>query len=450
MTWPRTPRRYWAFISYSWRDKPYAATLHRRLERFTIPSSMRKVVAQQWVLPANRLRPVFRDDEEMAISGALGQRLRDAIDGSAAMVLLASPDSAASRYVNEEVAHFLSTRGVDRLIVIAIGGTTHEPPIWPPALRDVGPGLLWVDCRGHRQPDRRELVRVVAAILDVNVDTLWGRHRRRQRRIAAAVGAAALALVATFGYLVIDQQASQRQSVASEQRAQENQRLAESSQKLSPEAQRTAFEKYLTAQKLDLLKQLDPDAVEADLAYKVVRADDVSHDGLLDYVVIDETPMSCGSGGCAYNVYLTEEPGKYVDALALLGADNPQIRERDGEVDVVASGPFVNGQPLYVVYQLAGKKYELAEYLFCDGVALDFCNEPISFTAVDADDYTVSTGAVALARPETSAPPAELNATMDPSTFEPRVLGVSTDGQWYAVSMWKGYAGFVPARAVSG
>ena len=124
--------RYWAFLSYSWADRPRARSLHRRLERFVIPRHVRLAIDQQGP-SSTRLRPVFRDDDEMPASGPLDQRLKDAINDAVAMVLLASPTSAASHYVNLEVDHFVTTHKVDPLVIIAVGEDTIRLPELPRA-----------------------------------------------------------------------------------------------------------------------------------------------------------------------------------------------------------------------------------------------------------------------------------------------------------------------------
>ena len=99
---------YWGFISYSWKDKSFASRLHRKLERFVIPRRLRVQFGGTHVRPARRLRPIFRDADEMTMTGRLSDRLRSAIAESATLVLLASPDAARSAYVNDEVEYFLA------------------------------------------------------------------------------------------------------------------------------------------------------------------------------------------------------------------------------------------------------------------------------------------------------------------------------------------------------
>jgi hypothetical protein len=50
-----------------------------------------------------QLRPIFRDRHDFDAGGTLGEQTIAAIDAAGAMILLASPASASSRPVNDEV-----------------------------------------------------------------------------------------------------------------------------------------------------------------------------------------------------------------------------------------------------------------------------------------------------------------------------------------------------------
>src|SRR5262245_38768760 len=99
-------RKYWAFLSYSHRDEKTAQWLHRALEGFRVPRRLRERANERGVeLPA-RLHPVFRDRDELPTAGDLGSVIERALDESSCLVVLCSPHSAASRWVNEEVRRF--------------------------------------------------------------------------------------------------------------------------------------------------------------------------------------------------------------------------------------------------------------------------------------------------------------------------------------------------------
>jgi hypothetical protein len=275
-------RRYWAFLSYSWADRSHARSLHRKLERFVIPRHVRRAVDQRGPSSA-RLRPVFRDDDEMPASGPLDRSLKDAINDAVAMVLLASPNSATSHYVNLEVDHFVTTQNIDHLIIIAVSEDRIRLQL-PIALEDRIGNPIWVDQCGGRRLDRRGLVRIAATVIGVDFDMLWRRHVRRLRWFIALWCALAVVVTATVGTAVWQQRTTQQRS---------------------PEQQRAQFLDWL---ELEALRS-DPTISSSDFKFNIVRVDDLDNDGLLDYFVLNEMPGFCGSGGCTLEVYLTKSPG---------------------------------------------------------------------------------------------------------------------------------------------
>ena len=83
-------RKYYAFISYSHRDKARAKRLYRRLERYRLPPKL--VKARQDALP-RRLSPIFLDDEEM-MGTSVKQGMRRGLSQSRFLVVVCSPNSA--------------------------------------------------------------------------------------------------------------------------------------------------------------------------------------------------------------------------------------------------------------------------------------------------------------------------------------------------------------------
>ena len=106
-----------AFISYSHAaDGRIAPAVERGLQR----------LAKPW----NRLRAmsVFRDQSDLALTPGLWSTISTALDGSNYFILLACPESAASVWVNREVAHWCDTKGTDHLLVVVTGGELAWDP----------------------------------------------------------------------------------------------------------------------------------------------------------------------------------------------------------------------------------------------------------------------------------------------------------------------------------
>ena len=102
--------RFDAFISYSHADRQVAAGLQKGLAR--IGRRMGRL---------NALR-VFRDATDLTASPDLWGKVRAALEDSRYLVVLLSPASKTSVWVNREVAFWLESRGPDRLMLVTVGG----------------------------------------------------------------------------------------------------------------------------------------------------------------------------------------------------------------------------------------------------------------------------------------------------------------------------------------
>lgn len=196
--------RYAAFISYSHQDAAWARWLHRALERYRVPGRLAGNAGEYGTVP-ERLRPVFRDREELTSAGDLGERIRTAITESAAMIVLCSPAAAKSPWVDREIRAFRRQHGSQRLHAAIVAG--DPPACFPPALcDDTGGNMLEpiaADLREGRDGKRLARLKLVAGLLGVGLDDLRRREYQRQQRRLLAIAAGALAGMALTGYLAI-------------------------------------------------------------------------------------------------------------------------------------------------------------------------------------------------------------------------------------------------------
>src|SRR5436305_7488930 len=87
---PRLHTRYYAFLSYSHKDKDLADWLHRELERFCVPRALRGRLTANGVVP-KRLTPIFRDDHELAAAGDLAGGIQATLAVSQYLTVSSSP-----------------------------------------------------------------------------------------------------------------------------------------------------------------------------------------------------------------------------------------------------------------------------------------------------------------------------------------------------------------------
>jgi tetratricopeptide (TPR) repeat protein len=194
--------RYSAFISYNHRDREWAKWLHRALEHYRVPKRLWGRPAPWGELGA-RLPPVFRDRDELATSADLAASVRAALAEAATLVVICSPNSARSRWVDEEIRTFIA-QGRARLIrLIIVDGEPHSgdpaTECLPPSLVQEGaPEPLAADVRAEADGKQGAKLKVLAGILDVPYDELRQREAaRRQRRLIA------LATAASVGFLIM-------------------------------------------------------------------------------------------------------------------------------------------------------------------------------------------------------------------------------------------------------
>ena len=184
---------YDLFISYSRADEAMASLLQRELQRFA--------------KPAFRLRGlrVFRDNDSLSANPALWDSIVGALGASRHLLVLASPEAAASQWVNREVEHWRSIRppGDSLLLAVTRGEVVWDPTLGafdarsstalPPALLDAfAEEPRYVDLRGAESTRARggKDPRIAAAVADLAAplhgrpkDQLVGEDLRQHRRL---------------------------------------------------------------------------------------------------------------------------------------------------------------------------------------------------------------------------------------------------------------------------
>jgi len=113
--------RYRAYISYSHKDEAWAAWLHRALESYHVPRNLVGKKARAGNVPA-RIRPVFRDRDDLSSATDLEITVKQALADSENLIVVCSPDAAASHWVKEEIRYFARLGRVDRIFCIIVGG----------------------------------------------------------------------------------------------------------------------------------------------------------------------------------------------------------------------------------------------------------------------------------------------------------------------------------------
>ncbi len=214
-------RRYWAFISYSHKDRHWARWLHRALEGYVVPRRLVGLETTAGQVP-RRLRPIFRDREELPVHADLRERVNSALLQSSCLIVVCSPDAARSTWVRDEIVRFKSLHGESRVFAVIVGGTPKAgsttggqvEECFPDALRfHIDPNgsltetpaeIIAADLRPHGDGRRLARLKVVAGVLGVELDDLVRRDALRRGRQLTTLSVASIAVALVMGALAVE------------------------------------------------------------------------------------------------------------------------------------------------------------------------------------------------------------------------------------------------------
>jgi WD40 repeat protein len=225
----RNDKLYKAFISYSHAvDRQLAPALKSALQRFARP----------WY--ALRAMRVFHDTTNLSVSPDLWGAIEAVLKEVEFLLLLASPEAAASKWVRKELVTFAATGRAANIVLVLTAGELH----WDDDTGDFDwntttalPRLarplfarqpLFIDMRWARQPTqldlgdprfRSDIASISSALLGVELDELVERdiiERRRSLRIARAaviaLAALSLGVLASSALFVVQRDIAQAEA----------------------------------------------------------------------------------------------------------------------------------------------------------------------------------------------------------------------------------------------
>jgi tetratricopeptide (TPR) repeat protein len=215
---PSNSLRYRAFISYSHKDKAIATWLHATLERYRLPNKLVGNITSVGAVP-KRLSPIFRDQDELPASGNLGTELQNALANSLFLIVICSPASARSKWVNEEIRQFKMLHGSDKVLALVVDGEPNpkieavEHECFAPALKCVvAPNgeltdklcePIAADLRKKADGKRLATLKLISGLTALRLDDLVQREAARRMRTLVRISAASfLAAVFAVGLAV--------------------------------------------------------------------------------------------------------------------------------------------------------------------------------------------------------------------------------------------------------
>ncbi len=182
------PKSYDAFISYSHQDLKWGKWLQKRLENYRIPAEFRK---------DGKHLHIFRDQTDLA-GVELHSSLQRALEASRYLIVLCSPASAKSPWVDEEIRTFRDLGGAERIIPFIVGGEPEsddpDRECFPEALRSLEDmELLGINIQEIGKS--KATLKLISVLLDVRLNRLADRDRQRRLRTGLIAGASGLIAV---------------------------------------------------------------------------------------------------------------------------------------------------------------------------------------------------------------------------------------------------------------
>lgn len=175
-------KEYFAFISYKREDEKWAKWLAEELEHYHLPTTLNGKE-----LPKN-LRPIFRDVDELC-AGNLPEQIFHALSISKNLIVVCSPRSAKSEWVNKEIEDFIKIKGgkADNIYPFIIDGAPFSKDVdkecFPEKLRSLPEKEERLGGNINEQGGRNAaVVKIIAGILGIGFDSLWQKYEREKRK----------------------------------------------------------------------------------------------------------------------------------------------------------------------------------------------------------------------------------------------------------------------------
>ena len=204
-------REYKAFISYRHlpTDMETAKMLHRRIERYTVLKELRADGQKH-------LGRVFRDQDELPLSGNLSESIQNALDHSEYLIVVCTPETQNSMWVINEITYFIRRHGRDHVLAVLADGTqkTSFPKELTVVSDDDGNPMSYIEPlaaniaadspAGRKKLFRTESLRILAALIGCNYDDLYKREQRYRRRKIGSILIAALLVICCFFAMLLN------------------------------------------------------------------------------------------------------------------------------------------------------------------------------------------------------------------------------------------------------
>ena len=186
-------KHYKAFISYSHKDSKFADWLHKEIESWSVPKDLIGRETNTGKVPP-KIRPIFKDRDDFSGGHSLQEATLNALANSSFLLVICSPNSANSQYVNEEVRQFKLMGKADRIIPIILAGEPNnkEQECFPDTVKfnltksgELSQQLaepIAPDVRDKGDGKKRAVAKIIAGLLGVAFDEIIRREEQAQKK----------------------------------------------------------------------------------------------------------------------------------------------------------------------------------------------------------------------------------------------------------------------------
>ncbi len=206
--------RYKAFISYSHADEAWARWLHRAIEAYHLPRNLVGLKTAMGEVPA-RIKPVFRDRDELSSASNLGDTVKQALSDSENLIVVCSPSGASSIWVREEIREFIRLGRRDRIFCVIVDGEASASgsiaAVFPDAIAEAGmEEPLAADVRKWADGKQLAKLKLISGMLGISLDQLRRRELQKRRKTMAMTITAVLAVVAVIIIAITSRMAAEQ------------------------------------------------------------------------------------------------------------------------------------------------------------------------------------------------------------------------------------------------
>ena len=178
------PKEYYAFISYSHKDEEWAKWIQHEFEHYHLPTTLNGLTNAP-----DKFRPIFRDIDELS-GGELKPQISNALRSSENLVIICSPNSAKSPYVDNEILEFIEIgehggfNNISNIFPLIVEGVPHskdnpDKECFPKTLKNLPSELIAGDVTKHGR--EQAFVKILAGTLqhsNVRFSMLWNQFER--------------------------------------------------------------------------------------------------------------------------------------------------------------------------------------------------------------------------------------------------------------------------------